>query len=1164
MIKKCFAMRTFAGLLALACKLYCYAASPLTNASFETGLQWWVHDQNTYPIGSVGEPIGADGNTVANLGTFDQTGSYLTQIIHLESDSDFRLSFDFGVNSGNLLGRTGSVRVTITNSNWKLLDQTVSEVSVGYPNRALGFSRQVFDFKTMDALSGGDWFLTFFDTSPNSGISADPMVDNVQISTLPSGGAPFITAEPLGRELRPGESLYLSVAAMGAAPLGFRWFRNGVAIPDATNSYVLRSGAAEDLVGEYFVIVRNLVGSTQSKSALVSISTTTNLILNGSFEAGLDGWEHDISVWEIAAGTQGAKAANLGTFDQPGSFLSQAFAVHPGRDYTLLFSTAANAVGVLGVDSYLGVSVATLDGEIVVSNVFNDVSAGLPSGALGFTSRRIDFTTSAAMDRLRLTFRDVTPGGGRGVDQMVDSISVSEVFVGEETTLVIPNGARNSENGGASAALSVPIRFQEVYSANNFPSYPVLITELRLRPDSTYGFAVDEQLSRIRFVLSSTLKAPGDLSVNFDENFGVDQTVVYDGPWRVTSSFLGPFQGPKAFDIVLPLHTPFLYDPSQGNLLVEIRNYGTLSARFHNDGFVAPQGVQRIFTDGNPDAKIATAGDASADVIEVSIIPDIHSHPVILEAPLGATVDAGDDVVLNVVARGAPPLHFQWFHDGQALAGATNDTLRLNRAKNVDAGFYSVTVSNPNGTATSDQAFILVRYPPTMLEAGSLQIETGAGANVPIHIQANGIEADIRFTLSFPVNLVTYGGTVLASSVKGANLQVDTSQLDLGRIGIIIARPGGLGLAQSNQVLCSLEFVANSNVVATTSSAIAFGSSPVQQSVLDAKNRPVQSVYQAGRLVVVFVGFESDLASQQAEAYPLTTADWLYTARLIAGLESATNILEFRKADSAPRVSRGDGRLTCADLMQCGRYAGRVDPITVAGGSSYTAKFESEAVADPGEASVAVFLGSRSEVGYGDIQVPINTVGTGEETAMSISLSFDPGILRFREARTSKATLNWKLLTNDKQSRFGRIGFVIAPIYGRLFPKGTNELMVLRFHVLKDHGDAPLFSFSDVPVFRSVCNTQAIDLPCYFGGESVENVQAVEILEIVESSGLLSLSWRLSPVRTILESAQDLGLLRSEWSTVDETVLQVGDRFFVSFPTRKPEQFFRLRLDPNP
>ena len=67
----------------------------------------------------------------------------------------------------------------------------------------------------------------------------------------------------------------------------------------------------------------------------------------------------------------------------------------------------------------------------------------------------------------------------------------------------------------------------------------------------------------------------------------------------LTSALNGPDAGPKEFDYIIALQAPFLYDPSAGNLLLDVRN---LSTQLGWPGpfdaqFALGDGVSRVFSD---------------------------------------------------------------------------------------------------------------------------------------------------------------------------------------------------------------------------------------------------------------------------------------------------------------------------------------------------------------------------------------------------------------------------------------------------------------------------------------------------------------------------------------------------------------------------------------
>ena len=59
----------------------------------------------------------------------------------------------------------------------------------------------------------------------------------------------------------------------------------------------------------------------------------------------------------------------------------------------------------------------------------------------------------------------------------------------------------------------------------------------------------------------------------FADNIGTNVTTVFSGSLPLSSQYAGPAGGPKAFDMVVNFTTPFVYNPSSGNLLLDIQDF---------------------------------------------------------------------------------------------------------------------------------------------------------------------------------------------------------------------------------------------------------------------------------------------------------------------------------------------------------------------------------------------------------------------------------------------------------------------------------------------------------------------------------------------------------------------------------------------------------------
>jgi hypothetical protein len=153
----------------------------------------------------------------------------------------------------------------------------------------------------------------------------------------------------------------------------------------------------------------------------------------------------------------------------------------------------------------------------------------------------------------------------------------------QEIAIVFPAEYENTEAPGAATAGDVILdgyRMQGIFDSSIFASLPAshqTLTGIYMRPDGLIGTANSISYRRLTFKLSTTSVTPTNLKRVFAANVGPDEAVVYDGPISFTTANTGPRGGPKDFDIAYQFQTPFQYDPTQGNLLMDWTVYGPAS-----------------------------------------------------------------------------------------------------------------------------------------------------------------------------------------------------------------------------------------------------------------------------------------------------------------------------------------------------------------------------------------------------------------------------------------------------------------------------------------------------------------------------------------------------------------------------------------------------------
>jgi hypothetical protein len=86
--------------------------------------------------------------------------------------------------------------------------------------------------------------------------------------------------------------------------------------------------------------------------------------------------------------------------------------------------------------------------------------------------------------------------------------------------------------------------------------------------------------------------------------------------------------------------------------------------------------------------------------------------PGVVVPPTNQVVTVGTDVILSVVARGTPPLVYQWQFNGTNASGGTAAILSVTNVQANQSGSYAVVITNVYGVATSSIALLTVNLPP--------------------------------------------------------------------------------------------------------------------------------------------------------------------------------------------------------------------------------------------------------------------------------------------------------------------------------------------------------------------------------------------------------------------------------------------------------------------
>lgn len=205
-------------------------------------------------------------------------------------------------------------------------------------------------------------------------------------------------------------------------------------------------------------------------------------------------------------------------------------------------------------------------------------------------------------------------------------------------SVTIPNGTANAPGNtsnafpwGNTASGWGGLRLMAVYGAVNFTNQnvnsPILINRLKWRPNDTTGAVTGGTYSAVKIELSTSPTGFGGVTTNYNTNHGADRTLVYDaavnGPvTHIATPGAGGWT-PQSWCVDITLATPFTYDPSQGDLVIDV-DYPTGSFSGGNVGQMDVHGsgsnAARIYASSMYPLANGTS-QSHGPVVEVGYLP---------------------------------------------------------------------------------------------------------------------------------------------------------------------------------------------------------------------------------------------------------------------------------------------------------------------------------------------------------------------------------------------------------------------------------------------------------------------------------------------------------------------------------------------------------------
>jgi len=184
-----------------------------------------------------------------------------------------------------------------------------------------------------------------------------------------------------------------------------------------------------------------------------------------------------------------------------------------------------------------------------------------------------------------------------------------------KAAVVSPAGYTLAEGNSSSSTPfnQTDVRMQQVYVASDFDFVtPGWIRAIQFRVDGG-GLGQDFSnvtLPNVQINLSTTLRQPDSLSPVFQNNVGVNDTIVRSGPLTISGRNIHLPGQANPFEIGISFTTRFFYDPAQGNLLLDVRNFMGAATTPFDAVNAAGDSVSSLFAAGvnSPSGTLSTLG----------------------------------------------------------------------------------------------------------------------------------------------------------------------------------------------------------------------------------------------------------------------------------------------------------------------------------------------------------------------------------------------------------------------------------------------------------------------------------------------------------------------------------------------------------------------------
>ena len=664
------------------------------------------------------------------------------------------------------------------------------------------------------------------------------------LTVLVISAPPVFTVQPSSQTVILGSNVTLSATVSASPNPTYQWYKDGIAIPGATSSVFNILNAQPYNVGNYTLVAKNSLSSVTSSLASINISGVANNLWQGLVGYyPMIGSANDVTAFANNGIVNGAVLTSnqLGVsnsayhFDGVSSTIEALSATQINSypftvsawfktSYSYVTNSAPDSITGLVSNYYsaswqgwqLGYDRATQTVNPwylyapVTGGIIGDYGQDSFKSSTGLSDGKWHhavFTVSSTGGSLYLDGSLQSQSVWRGTPQATASNlslimgvyrgNYMSYYQGDLTSVRLYNKALSSSDIASLYSLEAPakvapsITVQPITQTVNVGTNVTLSVSATGTSPLTYQWYVNAN-SPILGATNSTYSLP-----NIQQNNQGPYTVtVTNSSGSVTSSIANVFVTSSILAPVIttqPL-TQVVATNSTVTLSVSANGTAPLTYQWYKSGSIISGANLATYSINNFSSSDASTyyvvitnstGSVTSTTATLSLQINTSSVPIITTQPQSQNLTQGSNLSLSVQVNSGAAFSYQWFFNGNAIAGATSATYLIGNVQSAATGSYSVEILYSGGAIFSNTAQVSISNPAVIPVISSQpQSQTvSAGSNVVFSVTTS---VGTSLTYQWYLN-----GNVIAGATSSYYTLTNSQSGNSGIYTVSIGYPGG-------------------------------------------------------------------------------------------------------------------------------------------------------------------------------------------------------------------------------------------------------------------------------------------------------------------------------------------------------------------------------------